>query len=116
MIYAMLENAPKVDSSNSAQRVAEVNKYRSMYLDAEAAARKYILSYPIPKGSLASLRDELDGKTPSNVDVNVAVGPNNIPTVTLSVVDKIKNLMKPAATPPSTPVDPVKKIQGLMKP
>jgi hypothetical protein len=116
MIYAILESAPKVDSSNPSQRVAELQNFRKIYLDIEAAARKYILSYPIPKGSLASLRDELDGKTPSNVDVQVAVGPNNIPTVTLSVVDKIKNLMKPAATPPSTPVDPVKKIQGLMKP
>jgi hypothetical protein len=115
MIYAILENDPTVSASNSAQRVAEIQKFRKIYLDIEAAARKYVLSYPIPKGSLAALRSELDGKTPSNIDVKVGIGPNNVPTVTLSPVDKIKDLMK--QVPPTAPpvVDPLQKIQGLMK-
>jgi hypothetical protein len=117
MIYAMLENAPKVDSSNSAQRVAEVNKYRSMYLDIEAVARAYILSYPIPKGSLTALRSELDGKTPDNIDVKVAMLPDNTPTVTLiksTDTAPVSTANSPApVTTGSFSGDPVKK--GVVK-
>lgn len=93
-------------------------------MDIEGAAQKYVLSYPIPPGSLAALRSEIDGKTPDNVKVDVTIA-NNVPTVTLTPVikgigdkisggvsrgiDSIKSAITPTPRPPAvTPTQPPK--------
>ena len=88
MIYAMLDTSHNFDHpkfrDTRAARLASRDKIRQVYLDVEAAAKRYILSYPIPKGSLAALRSELDGITPDNVDVKVGIGANDTPVVVLT--------------------------------
>jgi hypothetical protein len=112
IIYAMFVTTQNMNYYKEKNYTEWVQKFKRLYMDIEKAANQYVLSYPIPPGSLAALRDEIDGKTPSNIDVKVGMGPNNVPTVTLSTVNKILDLMKPQEPPA---VDPVKKIQGLMK-
>jgi hypothetical protein len=91
IIYAILTEK---DSMGNDKWTEEVLKFRKIYMDIEAAAKNYVLSYPIPAGSLAALRSEIDGKTPDNVKVDVKIA-NNVPTVTLNpkikdIVDKVK--------------------------
>jgi len=85
-------------------------------LDVEAAAKRYILSYPIPKGSLAALRSELDGITPDNVNVKVGIGANDTPVVVLTsqpVAQAVPSVSSSASQ--SGVKDSVMAIQGKLK-
>jgi hypothetical protein len=88
MIYAMLTGTGKTmpsDTGTPAQPttwIDDVKKFRKIYLDIEAAARQYVLSYPAPKGSLLALRNELSGETPGYAPTVVADA-NGKPTLKL---------------------------------
>jgi hypothetical protein len=89
MIYAMLTGTGKLMPSGPADSTAQPNtwiddvkKFRKIYLDIEAAARQYVLSYPAPKGSLLALRNELSGETPGYAPTVVADA-NGKPTLKL---------------------------------
>ena len=86
MIYSMFSEQSYLSRPENVEYAAQVQKFRKIYMDIEGAAQKYVLSYPIPPGSLAALRSELDGKTPDNVKVEVPIV-NNKPTVTITKID-----------------------------
>ena len=88
MIYAMLTLQEYLGGPDNVEYAAQVQKFRKIYMDIEGAANRYVLSYPIPPGSLAALRSEIDGKTPDNVKVEVPIV-NNKPTVTITKIDAI---------------------------
>ena len=89
------------------QKYAEqVRKFRQIYFDIEGAARAYVLSYPIPPGSLSALRKEIDDKTPADVDVKVAMGPNNTPTVILQPEKPAPAAPVAAPAKPALPAKP----------
>ena len=94
-----------LNDPNRARYAEQVRKFRQIYFDIEGAARAYVLSYPIPPGSLSALRKEIDDKTPADVDVKVAMGPNNTPTV---ILQPEKPAAAPAAATPAaaTPAAP----------
>jgi LysM repeat protein len=114
IIYSILSQQSYLSRPENVEYAAQVQKFRKIYMDIEGAAQKYVLSYPIPPGSLAALRSELDGKTPDNVKVDVKIA-NNVPTVTLTttiknIVDKVKagigqgiDTVKSVVTPTSEP-------------
>jgi len=88
MIYATLFGSISMQSdivdrpSNYTRMLADIKKFRKIYLDIESAVRQYVLSYPAPKGSLLALRDELSGETPGYNPVVVA-DTKGTPTLTL---------------------------------
>jgi len=88
IIYSMFSEQSYLSRPENVEFAAQVQKFRKIYMDIEDAAQKYVLSYPIPPGSLAALRSELDGKTPDNVKVEVPIV-NNKPTVTITKIDAI---------------------------
>lgn len=99
LLYSMDPSKSSLNDPNRARYAEQVRKFRQIYFDIEGAARAYVLSYPIPTGSLSALRKEIDNKTPADVDVKVAMGPNNTPTVILQPE-------KPAAAPPAPAAAP----------
>lgn len=104
IIYAILTEK---DSMGNDKWTEEVLKFRKIYMDIESAAQQYVLSYPIPTGSLAELRSEIDRKTPDNVKVNVKIT-NNIPTVTLT--PKIKDIVNKFKTDVGQGIDSIKAV------
>jgi hypothetical protein len=113
LVYAVQYGPSEIVGPDGVFRTTEeYNWFRAYYRQIEKAARDYVKSHPVPAGGYESLRKVIDNMTPDNVTVQVRPGPNGQPQVT-GVVNKILDLMKPQ-TPPA--VDPVKKIQGLMKP
>jgi hypothetical protein len=91
----------------------ELLQFRKWYLQIEKACRAYVLSYPVPPGGYESLRNYLNKITPDNIDIQVRPGPDGKPSIS-GVVEKIQGLIN-QVPPTAPPVDPVKKIQGLMK-
>ena len=104
MIYSVFATTERI-SYNDKKYSERVQLFRKFYMDIEAAAKNYVLSYPIPAGSLAALRDELDGKTSSNLNVTVGTGAGNRPTVV------VKPKQQTSTPPPPSP--PVKQAQTL---
>ena len=97
LIYSMNPSTRSLNEPGKEKYAEQVRKFRQIYFDIEGAARAYVLSYPIPPGSLAALRKEIDDKTPADVDVKVAIGPNNTPTVILQPEKAAPAPAKPAA-------------------
>ena len=83
LLYSLFPSKSSLDNPHSPQYAEQVKKYRQIYFDIEGAAREYVLSYPIPPGSLAALRNELEGKAPDGYKVVVGRDLLNRPTVTL---------------------------------
>jgi len=88
MIYAMqVSTQTNRDTAPGAKPdptiwIDDVTKFRKIYLDIEAAARQYVLSYPAPKGSLLALRNELSDEVPGYAPTVVADA-NGKPTLKL---------------------------------
>jgi hypothetical protein len=91
LLYSLILGGPSSDKSDtspdaSARRerfAGQIQKYRQIYYDIEGAARAYILSSPVPPGSLVALRKELEASAPDGQKVVVGMGPDNKPTVKL---------------------------------
>ena len=87
VIYSMFATTDRM-SYNDEKYNERVRLFRKFYMDIEGAAKQYVLSYPIPPGSLAALRSEIDGKTPDNIKVEVPIV-NNKPTVIITKIDDV---------------------------
>jgi LysM repeat protein len=103
MIYAMFTTKEYLDRPNNVEFTAQVQKFRKIYMDIESAANRYVLSYPIPPGSLPALRAELDNKTPDNINVTVKMD-NKVPTVELTKSQDTTDVAAKRTVPPGVPV------------
>ena len=104
LLYSLFPSKSSLDNPHSPKYAEQVRKYRQIYFDIEGAARDYVLSYPVPPGSLAALRNELEGKAPDGYKVVVGRDLLNRPTVTLQ-----SEKPEVAAPAPVAPVAPAKK-------
>jgi len=86
LLYSTLTGGKPSYDGNDAwheRREKQLQKYRQIYFDIEGAAKDYVLSYPIPPGSLAALRNELEGKAPDGYKLVIGKDPLNRPTFAL---------------------------------
>jgi hypothetical protein len=89
------------------RREKQLQKYRQIYFDIEGAARDYVLSYPVPPGSLAALRNELEGKAPDGYKLVIGKDLRGRPTYALQSEN-------PASTvsTANSPVPPLAGVSG----
>ena len=104
LLYSLFPSKSSLNEPGREKYAEQVKKFRQIYFDIEGAARAYVLSYPIPPGSLAALRNELEGKAPDGYKVVVGRDLLNRPTVTLQ-----SEKPEVAAPAPVAPVAPAKK-------
>jgi nucleoid-associated protein YgaU len=95
----------------------QVKKYRQIYFDIEGAAKDYVLSYPIPPGSLAALRNELEGKAPDGYKLVIGKDLRGRPTYALQSENPaaVQAAAAIAATP-ATAEKPVAPVATAEKP
>ena len=103
IIYSMFSTQEYLNRPDNVSFSAQVRKFRKIYADIEGAANQYVLSYPIPPGSLPALRAELDNKTPDNIDVAVKMA-NDKPTVELTKSKDTASVDTIRTAPPDTSV------------
>lgn len=83
LLYSLFPPKSFLTDPNSPKYAEQVRKYRQIYFDIEGAAKDYVLSYPVPPGSLAALRNELEGKAPDGYKLVIGKDPLNRPTFAL---------------------------------
>ena len=104
----MLGNPSSEKDAWHERRAEQIQKYRQIYFDIEGAARDYVLSYPIPPGSLAALRNELEGKAPDGYKLVIGKDLRGRPTYALQSENPVA--VQAAAATAATPATAEKPV------
>jgi nucleoid-associated protein YgaU len=114
LLYSLFPSKSSLDNPHNPKYAEQVKKYRQIYFDIEGAARDYVLSYPIPPGSLAALRNELEGKAPDGYKLVIGKDLRGRPTYALQSENPVA--VQAAAAIAATPATAEKPVAPAEKP